>query len=124
MRMLHEFLPVGRLSRSGFWLRHLTTVPLALWLVIAAGHSPGAPYDLPLAVALVLMLVSVWGRRLHDRGRSAWWLLAVFVPVLGALFLLVECALRGSASAASRFGPAPGARRDYAVVEQAHEGAR
>lgn len=92
--MLREFSTSGRLGRGGFWGRLLITVPLGLWAVTAAGQVPGAPYDLPVVVAYLLALVSMWGRRLHDRGHSAWWLLAVFVPVLGALGLFIECALR------------------------------
>ena len=93
--VLSEFRVHGRLTRSGFWLRHVSIVPIGLWLVIAAAETLGGPYDLPLVVAFVLLLVSTWGRRLHDRGRSAWWLLATLVPVLGPLFLIVECGLRG-----------------------------
>ena len=119
--VLNEFRLRGRLSRAGFWLRHVTLVPIGLWLVIAAGQSPGAPYDLPLAAALVLLLVSIWGRRLHDRARSAWWLLATLVPVLGPLFLMVECGLRGTSAAAARFGPEPGTRGDYVTVGESAE---
>lgn len=115
--MLQEFKTAGRLSRGGFWLRHLTLVPLGLWLAIAVYTTLGDPYDLPVVFALTLALVSTWGRRLHDRGRSAWWLLAALVPVLGALWLIVECALRGAADGASRFGPPPGVRTEYLAVE-------
>ena len=93
--VLNEFRPCGRLTRAGFWLRHVSLVPIGLWLVIAAAETLGGPYDLPLVIAFVLLLVSIWGRRLHDRGRSAWWLLATLVPVLGPLFLMIECGLRG-----------------------------
>ena len=114
--VLSEFRPRGRLTRSGFWLRHVSLVPIGLWLVIAAAETLGDPYDLPLVLAFVLLLVSIWGRRLHDRGRSAWWLLATLVPVLGPLFLIVECALRGSSPTAARFGPEPGLRADYVTI--------
>ena len=114
--VLNEFRVRGRLSRAGFWLRHVSIVPIGLWLVIAAAETAGSPYDLPLAAALVLLLTSIWSRRLHDRGRSAWWLLATLVPVLGPLFLIVECGLRGTSPAAARFGPEPGTRADYVTV--------
>ena len=79
MTILRELSLAGRLRKAGFWLRHVTMVPIALWVVIAAGQSPGAPYDVPLAALLAAMLVSIWGRRLHDCGPSAWWLLGVFI---------------------------------------------
>ena len=119
--VLNEFRLRGRLSRAGFWLRHVSFVPIGLWLVIAGAETLGAPYDLPLAAALELMLASIWGRRLHDRGRSAWWLLATLVPVLGPLFLMVECGLRGTSPAAAKFGPEPGTRADYVTVGESVE---
>ncbi|WP_295636773.1 DUF805 domain-containing protein [uncultured Methylibium sp.] len=96
MPIVREFLPLGRLSRLGFWWRHLLVLPLLLALCIAAARTPGAPWDLLAAAATTLFLVSVWGRRLHDRDRSAWWLLLAAVPLLGALWLLIDCALLGS----------------------------
>jgi len=116
MIQLSEFGTYGRLSRKGFWFRHLTVVPLGLWVVIAAGQSPGAPYDLPLVVLFVASLVSIWGRRLHDRGHSAWWLLGVFVPLIGAVALIVECGFRGTARGETRYGSDPGMRTDYVTV--------
>ena len=117
--LLSELGTRGRLSRTGFWLRHLTVVPLALWAVIAAGQSPGAPYDLPLVLIFVALLVSIWGRRLHDRGHSAWWLLGVFVPVIGAVGLVIECGLRGTANGEKRDSPGPVMHADYLSVEGA-----
>lgn len=116
MTLTSEWAFRGRLSRPDFWLRHLILVPIALWLPIAAGITLGAPWDLPFALALVALLISVWGRRLHDRGRSAWWLLAVAVPVLGAAWLTVECGLRGSSLRGERYGVAPAERSDYLSV--------
>jgi uncharacterized membrane protein YhaH (DUF805 family) len=116
MIQLNELLTSGRLGRKGFWIRHLTVVPLGLWTVIAAGQSPGAPYDLPLVLVFVALLISIWGRRLHDRGHSAWWLLGVFVPVIGAVALVAECGFRGTARGESRWGPDPGMRTDYVTV--------
>ena len=118
-KVISEFRTTGRLGRVGFWLRHFTLVPLALWFTVAVGDWPGAPYDVPFAALTTLLLVSIWGRRLHDRGRSAWWLAAVLIPVLGALVLMVECGLRGASRAATAYGPPPGLRHGYAVVSAA-----
>jgi uncharacterized membrane protein YhaH (DUF805 family) len=91
-----ELLPIGRLSRRAFWLRHLIVLPLLLAICIAVRGAFGAPWDLLPAALTLMFLVSVWGRRLHDRGRSAWWLTIAAMPLLGALLLLIDCALRGS----------------------------
>ena len=49
-----------------------------------AGH----PLSVLAAAILALPTLAAAGRRLHDVGRSGWWLLAGFVPVLGNLYLL------------------------------------
>ena len=116
MKIIDEFKTSGRVGRGGFWLRQFTLVPLALWLTVAAGETLGAPYDLPFAIGTTMLLVSLWVRRLHDRGHSAWWLAAACIPVLGALVLLFECGLRGAGREASRYGAPPGLRPDYVVV--------
>jgi uncharacterized membrane protein YhaH (DUF805 family) len=122
--VLNEFRLRGRLTRAGFWLRHLSIVPIGLWLAIAAAETIGSPYDLPLVLAVVLLLTSIWSRRLHDRGRSGWWLLATLVPVVGPLLLIVECGLRGTSPMAARFGPEPGTRDDYVTVGESVEAER
>jgi uncharacterized membrane protein YhaH (DUF805 family) len=116
MNIRAEFLPAGRLGRTGFWLRHALTVPALLFACIATADLLGRPADLVPTAALVAHLVSIWSRRLHDRGRSAWWLLLTLLPLIGALILFVECGLRRSAPYADRFGTAPGARPDYLTV--------
>ena len=114
--LVREFFPLGRIGRLGFWMRHLIVLPVALFVCIGAEQVVGRPLGLVAALATTLFLVSTWGRRLHDRGRSAWWLLLTALPVLGALILAIECGLRGSRADAERFGPAPGYRADYVAV--------
>lgn len=40
-------------------------------------------------VATAIPGLSVAVRRLHDTGRSGWWLLLGFIPILGTLVLIV-----------------------------------
>jgi uncharacterized membrane protein YhaH (DUF805 family) len=39
-------------------------------------------------LALLIPSISIGVRRLHDTGKSGWWLLIGFIPILGALVLL------------------------------------
>lgn len=122
MQIRREFSTAGRLGRGAFWLRNLLFLPIALFVCIAADSLLGSAFGLVAALATTAFLVSVWGRRLHDRGRSAWWLLLSVVPVLGALLLMIECGLRSTRPAAERFGPATGRRTDYATVRATPSG--
>ena len=118
MPILDEFRTSGRMTRQGFWLRHLFALPAALALVIAA-QELASTLELAASAALTLFLVSTWSRRLHDRGYSAWRLLIVLVPVVGALYLSVECAFRKGNAQANRFGAPVGERADYTTVGDA-----
>lgn len=42
-----------------------------------------------VGLALLLPSLAVSVRRLHDTGRSGWWLLIALVPIVGAIVLLV-----------------------------------
>jgi len=45
-------------------------------------------------------------RRLHDTGKSGWWLLIVLVPIVGPIVLLVFYVL-DSQPGANEYGPNP-----------------
>ena len=116
MSAWNELSTAGRLGRGGFWLRHLVGLPICLALCIAADSMAGPAAGLLAAALTTLLLVSTWGRRLHDRGRSAWWLLLTALPVVGALALIVDCAFLGPRESAQRFGARAGVALDYRTV--------
>jgi uncharacterized membrane protein YhaH (DUF805 family) len=50
--------------------------------------------------------VAVGVRRLHDTDRTGWWLLLVFIPLIGAIILIVWFCTMGTRGY-NRFGPDP-----------------
>ncbi|MDT7834136.1 DUF805 domain-containing protein [Aquabacterium sp. OR-4] len=58
------------------------------------------------SLAVLLPALGVAVRRLHDTGRSGWWLLLGLVPVLGTAVLLLFALQRGQAGP-NAHGPAP-----------------
>ena len=50
-------------------------------------------------------------RRLHDTSRTGWWLLLVFLPLIGAIVLLVFMFL-DSTSGTNEYGPDPKGAQD------------
>jgi uncharacterized membrane protein YhaH (DUF805 family) len=107
----------GRVPRGQFWLQ-----AIAFWAVfytvsaVLGALATGIVVGLVNGVALVT-LVMLCIRRLHDRNYAGWWLLAVIVPVVGALWLLWQLALRRGIAQDNRWGPDPlQPRGDYLVV--------
>ena len=93
----------GRARRSEYWYFTLFN---ALFLLLAMGVDNvlgttigGMPYGVfYFLLALVLWLpgLSVFVRRMHDIGKSGWWLLIGLIPVVGAIWLLVLCFTEGT----------------------------
>ena len=57
-------------------------------------------------LALLLPSVSVGVRRLHDIGRSGWWLLIALIPIVGFIIVMVWAA-RKSLPITNEYGPVP-----------------
>ena len=58
------------------------------------------------SLAILLPAICVAVRRLHDRDMSGWWVLLNFIPLIGALILLIIYVLPGT-EGPNRFGPDP-----------------
>jgi uncharacterized membrane protein YhaH (DUF805 family) len=96
----------GRARRAEYWyfLLFNLIIAFALTFLDSVLHSQ-IPYALYLLVAIVPSLaVSV--RRLHDTGHSGWWLLLDFVPIVGAIILLIWLAT-DSEPGMNQYGPNP-----------------
>lgn len=85
----------GRARRKEYWYFVLFNFLIALVLGFIDGllglHAEGSGFGVlgglySLAVFVPSLAVGV--RRLHDTGRSGWWLLIGFIPLIGALVLL------------------------------------
>jgi uncharacterized membrane protein YhaH (DUF805 family) len=93
----------GRARRKEYWMYTLFNILIGIaYMVVATlafallGHSdnPGAAMLIfaPLwlyALAVCIPGLAVTVRRLHDTGRSGWWILISFVPFVGSVILLV-----------------------------------
>ncbi|MDQ1295665.1 MAG: hypothetical protein QG608_3550 [Actinomycetota bacterium] len=79
----------GRARRSEYWYFWLLSAPgsYALLLITEAIHLSFIGYLVSFALFIPSLAVGV--RRLHDTGRSGWWLLIVLIPLVGAIVLLV-----------------------------------
>lgn len=78
----------GRARRREFW--HFTLYYLVFYLVFMAldAISASGGFTVLYTLAMLVPSVSVLVRRLHDTNHSAWWMLLIFVPVIGTFILL------------------------------------
>ncbi|SFZ98592.1 Integral membrane protein [hydrothermal vent metagenome] len=91
----------GRASRSQFWyfalFYFIANLILALVDTFLINPMLGATPDqvgqggflqIIFALALLVPSIAIAIRRLHDIGKSGWWYLIAFIPVIGILVLL------------------------------------
>lgn len=103
----------GRAQRAEYWYFVLFYVIgyVVLGLLDGSLRSPDEDSGYGLltglfALALLIPSLAVGVRRLHDTDRSGWWLLLMFVPLIGAIVLLVFTVQDGTRGD-NRFGPDP-----------------
>lgn len=106
----------GRATRPEFWWWTLFVFILSLVLQIVDGAvvapllgfsafapEAGNPLSAVASLALLLPSLAVGVRRLHDIGRSGWWLLIALIPIIG-LLVLIYWHVQPSEDGANRFG--------------------
>ena len=102
----------GRASRPEYWyfILFLFVGGIAAGLVDAivfgVEEDSGELLSILFSLATFLPSLAVGVRRLHDIGRSGWWLLIGLVPLIGAIVLIVWFATK-SQDGANDHGPDP-----------------
>jgi len=111
------FTFAGRAPRSEYWFFYLFFIICAFaggfldgLLGLAVFNEDDEFVYGPLLVLSILLLffpqLSVAVRRLHDIGRSGWWLWLGLIPFVGGLILLVWACMRGT-EGNNKYGPNP-----------------
>ena len=91
----------GRASRPEYWWFFLAYFILAF--VTGFIHEY---VNLLVVLAFILPMLAAGARRLHDVGRSAWFLLLGLIPVIGSLVLLYFM-VQPSQPESNLYGPPP-----------------
>jgi len=103
----------GRAPRAEYWWFVLAEVVV---LIIAKildgiigsdiGGSGSGIFYILVCLALLVPGIAVSIRRLHDTDKTGWWLLIAFVPIIGAIVLIVFMVQEGTAGS-NQYGPNP-----------------
>lgn len=137
------FSPHGRINRAKYWLYIVASIVIMAAVVAAVatatragllydrGHAvPPAALAIVAVVCLLLLIVGIFVgiKRLHDRDKSAWWLLVFyllpmvvgwtlamvshngFVALIVSIWVLFELGCRRGTVGPNRYGEDPLAR--------------
>ena len=113
------FTADGRIRRRDWWLYSVLIVVLSfvlfftLFFVMAVlGHPNKDDSTAHLLGYLYFpvycwMMVCVTAKRWHDRGKSGYMSLVGFIPVIGALWTIIECGILDGTHGPNKYGPSP-----------------
>jgi uncharacterized membrane protein YhaH (DUF805 family) len=115
----------GRSRRTEYWMFSLIHAAVfvaieILALALAAVRAPGAIIFVTFtlcflyAFAALVPYLAVSVRRLHDVGKSGWWMLLSFLPLLDLLLIVFFCF--DSELSGNHYGPNPKSPAPYTVT--------
>jgi uncharacterized membrane protein YhaH (DUF805 family) len=123
----------GRIGRGQWWLGQLAIVGVlflgGMLIVMGAGTSAVdqiAANGSVLLVVLATIVLAVWinlactVKRFHDRDKSGFWVLIIFVPYIGGIWQIVECGFLSGSPGSNNYGPPPGTG-SFSDLEELHE---
>lgn len=106
----------GRLSRFTWWVASVMVIVIFAVLFVFIEDTAGRPMTLMLYPFVLWPLLALAVKRMHDRGRSSFLLLAAVIPILGPLWLLFELGLCVGTPGENQYGADPLEGADYLTV--------
>ncbi len=96
----------GRAPRAEYWYFFLFNI-LASVLVNIVSKIIGDTYSILSVIyslAVIIPGIAVSIRRLHDIGKSGWWLFICLIPIVGQIWLIILFVIN-STPADNKYGP-------------------
>jgi uncharacterized membrane protein YhaH (DUF805 family) len=107
------FSPQGRIGRLQWWLGGIAQLLLAAPFALLIGWGVAIQNPFIVLGSLLFLPVLAWSgvcltvKRLHDHDKSGWWLFIYMIPIIGAIWQLIECGLMTGTTGENDFGPDP-----------------
>jgi uncharacterized membrane protein YhaH (DUF805 family) len=96
----------GRARRTEYWMFVLVSLIIAIVIGIVGSIIHLRVLGTLYGLAVLLPTLAVGARRLHDTGRSGWWLLIYLLPLIGWIWLIVLLAMGGD-QGSNQYGADP-----------------
>lgn len=104
----------GRINRAKLWAGVGVLIAISILLSIVdmvlglhVGQAGIGVLGLIFSIASIYFALALYAKRWHDRDKSGWWSLIAIVPIIGAVWILVELGILEGTRGPNRFGPDP-----------------
>ncbi|HEY1103093.1 MAG TPA: DUF805 domain-containing protein [Burkholderiaceae bacterium] len=95
----------GRARRKEYWMFVLFYVLILFGLSIVDALLGTGFFGAIFVLGMVIPSIAAAVRRLHDTGRSGWWMLIGFIPLVG--LVLIYFLVLDSDASDNAYGPSP-----------------
>jgi uncharacterized membrane protein YhaH (DUF805 family) len=115
--LLFEFR--GRINRAKFWTGLIVLFAFEAVLTFLAAVLNSGAFEYFVWMILVICIwpaVAISVKRWHDRNKSGWWVFIGLIPLIGFLWVLIECGLLPGDQGYNDYGPDPLAPADEGIA--------
>ena len=95
--------PRGRINRELWWLGVIVVIICGAVFAAIFGQSAGFAFNLVLLFPYFILHI----KRCHDRDKSGWWCLLLFLPMVGLFWSIVDLGLLEGTRGDNRYGADP-----------------
>ncbi len=113
IKVIKNFSFGGRARRKEYWFFFLFVIVIVFLLGLLDSLLGTYSHEAELGLfsgifmlGILIQSIAVGVRRLHDTGRSGWWLLIGFIPFIGSIIVLILMLLAGQPGT-NAYGPDP-----------------
>ncbi len=121
----------GRITRREYWLKGILPMLgmsfIAVTILAIIEATTGLTTDpktitrdateiivgiiwIPFGILLTIIQLAIFTKRWHDRGRTGWWNLIFFIPIIGSILFIIMLIYLGKAKGQTeenQYGPVP-----------------
>lgn len=101
----------GRINRAKYWGGSLLLgiLPILIILVFSAADQMFIGLILCGIYSLIVIYpaFAIAAKRWHDRDKSAVWILIGFIPIIGSIWVFIECGCLKGTTGDNRYGSDP-----------------
>ena len=104
----------GRIGRQQMWMGIIVLIVISIVATVldlllgtmSAESGIGIISGIFTLVAIYPSF-ALYAKRWHDRGKSGWWSLIIFVPLIGVIWWLIECGILRGTEGPNNYGNDP-----------------
>lgn len=110
----------GRISRQTFWISIVLLIAAQIAMILLLQFTGPAVlnfedtssnFNWVSGITVILLFlwptICVLTKRLHDCGKSGWWQLILFIPIIGLIWFIIQFGLKKGTAGRNHFGADP-----------------